>query len=160
MMGSACAETPICRFPNGYWKAFKSLCARAFSMASRGRKAGGIDLQVLGIGPNGHVAFNEPGSAFDSRTRVVTLTDETRRHNAYSFGSFEKVPDRAITMGIDTILEAKGIVLLANGPEKADVLTAAILESPSESLPASALQTYGAECTIIADRAAAAGLLR
>ncbi|MFC1889569.1 glucosamine-6-phosphate deaminase [Thermodesulfobacteriota bacterium] len=123
------------------------------------QEAGGIDLQVLGIGPNGHVAFNEPGSAFDSRTRVIALTDDTRRHNARSFGSFEKVPERAITMGIGTILEAKRIVLLANGPEKAAVLAAAVLEPPTQELPASALQPYGSECTIIADRDAAVGFL-
>ena len=123
-------------------------------------EAGGIDLQVLGIGMNGHVAFNEPGSEFNSRTRVVALTEDTRRHNARGFGSFEKVPDHAVTMGIATILEAKRIVLLANGPGKADVLTAAVLDPPTEDLPASALQLYASECTIIADRAAVAGLLR
>ncbi len=83
------------------------------------KAAGGIDLQLLGLGHNGHIAFNEPGSAADSRTRVVDLTAETIENNARFFASMDDVPRTAITMGIGTILESKQIVMLAFGQQKA-----------------------------------------
>ena len=86
------------------------------------RDAGGIDLQLLGIGENGHIGFNEPGTPFDARTHVATLTANTRRQNAGAFGGENDVPSRAITMGIGTILEARKIVLLATGQAKAPSL--------------------------------------
>lgn len=94
--------------------------------------AGGIDLQILGIGLNGHIAFNEPGSSFDSRTRVVTLSHETA----------PGTPGTAVTMGIGTILLARHILLLAYGPDKAQVVDAALHGPQTESLPASALQRH------------------
>jgi glucosamine-6-phosphate deaminase len=103
--------------------------------------AGGIDLLIVGIGSNGHVAFNEPGSPLDSRTRAVDLAPETIINAQQHFGS-EPVPARAITMGIGTILEARRILLLASGASKADALESALYGPVSTSVPASALQTH------------------
>ncbi|WP_347756502.1 glucosamine-6-phosphate deaminase [Agrococcus sp. ProA11] len=119
--------------------------------------AGGIDMQVLGIGSNGHIAFNEPGSAFDSRTRIARLTEETRRDNARFFSSLDDVPRRCITQGIGTILEARSIVLLAFGPHKAPAIAAALEGPVTTAMPASALQLHP-RVTVVVDRAAAAGL--
>ncbi|MFH1904983.1 MAG: glucosamine-6-phosphate deaminase [bacterium] len=103
---------------------------------------GGIDYQVLGIGGNGHMGFNEPGSSMGSLTRIKTLTDETISDNARFFEKKEDVPTQAITMGIGTIMKAKKVVLLANGANKADAVKAA-LEGPITSIcPASALQMH------------------
>ena len=118
--------------------------------------AGGLDLCLLGIGGNGHVAFNEPGSAFDSRTRVVDLAAETRAAAAASFGA-RPVPAHALTIGVATILSARRCVLLAYGGAKADVVARAIQETPSPALPASALQLHP-DATFILDNAAAARL--
>jgi glucosamine-6-phosphate deaminase len=106
------------------------------------RAAGGIDLLILGIGLNGHIAFNEPGSAFNSRTRVVDLAPET-----------VAPVRRGITMGIATILEARRILLLASGASKKKVLKRALEEPVQESIPASALRLHS-DLTVIADAAA------
>ena len=119
--------------------------------------AGGLDLCVLGIGGNGHIAFNEPGSPFDSVTRVVELAAETRAASAGSFGA-GPVPGRALTMGIATILAARRCVLLATGAAKAEVIARAIQPPPSPALPASALQLH-ADATFILDAAAASRLV-
>lgn len=120
-------------------------------------QAGGIDLQLLGLGPNGHIGFNEPSSSLGSRTRVKTLTRRTRTDNARFFGPGEEVPSYAITMGIATIMEARAVVLLATGAAKAQVL-AAMAEGPvSARCPASALQ-YHPRVTVICDEAAASDL--
>ena len=121
------------------------------------RQAGGIDLQLLGIGHNGHIAFNEPGSAMDSRTRQVSLTPETIEKNARFFDSIDEVPRHAITMGIGTIMEARKIVLVAFGEAKADAVSKMLLGPIDESHPASVLQTH-ANVTVIMDEAAASGL--
>ena len=121
------------------------------------RAAGGIELQLLGIGSNGHIAFNEPGAARDSRTRVVELTEETIQSNARFFDSVDEVPRRAITMGIGTILEARRIVLLATGKGKAAAVRQAIEEPVAASCPASWLQTHP-DVTYVLDRAAASEL--
>jgi len=105
------------------------------------REAGGIDLLVVGIGRNGHIAFNEPGSSFASRTREVKLAPETIA-NAETHFQGAPVPPRAITMGIGTILEARCIVLLASGASKADIVRRALNGPVSESVPASALQMH------------------
>lgn len=119
--------------------------------------AGGIDLQLLGIGANGHIGFNEPTSSLRSRTRVKTLTLTTLEANARFFGPAEIVPRFAITMGIGTILEARSVVLLATGGGKADAV-AAMVEGPvSARWPASALQ-FHPRCTVICDEEAAAKL--
>ncbi|WP_010138300.1 glucosamine-6-phosphate deaminase [Oceanicola sp. S124] len=105
-------------------------------------KAGGIGLQLLGIGTNGHIGFNEPGSAFDSRTRLVTLAESTRQANAPDFPRGTEVPREAITMGIGTILEARQILLVATGAAKAEALHAAFHAAPDPDCPASALQLH------------------
>ena len=119
---------------------------------------GGIGLQVLGIGENGHIGFNEPGSAHDSRTRAVTLTPATRRQNRALFGDvLARVPRRAITMGIGTILEAREILLLATGAAKSEALARAVAGPVDPRVPASALQRH-ARTVVIADAEAASRL--
>jgi glucosamine-6-phosphate deaminase len=103
--------------------------------------AGGLDLLIVGIGANGHIAFNEPGSAFDSRTRAVDLAPETIANAKQYFGS-DSVPARAITMGIGTMLEARRILLLAAGPSKAHAVDRALRGPVSVDVPASALQLH------------------
>lgn len=123
------------------------------------RAAGGIDLQVLGIGTDGHIGFNEPSSSLASRTRIKTLTPRTRRDNVASFGSTENVPFHVITMGVGTIMEAREVVLLAFGAKKAAAVAAAV-EGPITAMsPASILQMHPvAKC--IVDEAAATRLAR
>jgi glucosamine-6-phosphate deaminase len=118
--------------------------------------AGGLDVCLLGIGGNGHVAFNEPGSPFDSRTRVVALADDTRALAAAAFGD-EPVPTHALTIGIATILSARRCVLLAYGPTKAGVIAGALQGPATPALPASALQLHP-DATVIVDAAAASRL--
>lgn len=118
------------------------------------RSAGGIDLQMLGIGQNGHIGFNEPGTSFDSRTHVVTLTQATRDANTADFPNGERPPPRALTMGIATILEAREIILLATGTHKADALARAFGASPDTSCPAAALR-FHPRVTVICDEEAA-----
>ena len=116
--------------------------------------AGGIGLQILGIGRNGHLAFNEPGAALDSRTRVETLTEDTRRANQRFFDSLEDVPTHCLTQGLGTILEARHLLLIARGPEKAEALARALTGPVTADCPASVLQTHG-HVTVLADDAAA-----
>ncbi len=106
------------------------------------KDSGGIDLQILGIGRNGHIGFNEPQTPLDSRTHVVELTEDTRRANSRFFSSWEEVPRKAITMGVGTILEARRILLLASGAEKAEAVRAAMEGPVTPMVPASALQTH------------------
>lgn len=108
------------------------------------RAVGGLDAQILGIGRNGHIGFNEPGSARDSRTRLVTLDAHTRRDAAADFRGETNVPRHAISMGVGTILDARRILLLAWGEGKARVLADAIEKPPTDSLPASFLQGHPA----------------
>ena len=102
----------------------------------------GIDLCILGIGSNGHIAFNEPGSSFKSRTRVVDLDEQTIEDNSRFFDSVDDVPKQAITMGLGTIMESKKIVLLTNGEHKKDILDTAINGEVTEDVPASILQKH------------------
>jgi len=102
----------------------------------------GLDLCILGIGSNGHIAFNEPGSSFKSRTRVVDLTEQTIKDNAKHFDSIDDVPKQAITMGLGTIMESKRIVLMANGKHKLNILNVAVNGEVTESVPASILQNH------------------
>ena len=102
----------------------------------------GIDLCILGIGSNGHIAFNEPGSAFDSRTRVVELTEQTIQDNSKYFDSVDDVPKQAITMGLRTIMESKKIVLMVNGKHKLNILNVAMNGEVTEDVPASILQNH------------------
>ncbi len=117
-------------------------------------RVGRIDLQLLGIGHNGHIAFNEPGTPRDSRTRIVSLTDATVKANSRFFESESEVPRTAITMGIGTILEAKRILLLATGTGKRDAVKLAVEGKVDEDCPASFLQQHD-DVTFVIDDAAA-----
>jgi glucosamine-6-phosphate deaminase len=123
------------------------------------RAAGGIDLQLLGIGSDGHLAFNEPGSSLASRTRVKTLTEQTRRDNARFFGSVDSVPHHVLTQGLGTILEARHLVLVATGELKAPAVAAAVEGPLTASCPASVLQLHP-HATVLLDDTAAAQLER
>jgi glucosamine-6-phosphate deaminase len=120
-------------------------------------QAGGVDLQVLGIGRTGHIGFNEPGSSFASLTRVKTLTEQTRLDNARFFDSPADVPTHCITQGLGTILRARHLVLLAFGESKAAALAGAVEGPVTASLPGSAIQLHP-RVTVIVDEAAASVL--
>lgn len=119
--------------------------------------AGGIDLQILGIGSDGHIGFNEPGSSFASLTRVKTLTERTREDNARFFESIDEVPRHCITQGLGTILRAKHLVLLAFGEGKAQAVANAVEGPQSAFVPASAVQLHR-HVTVVIDEAAASKL--
>lgn len=123
------------------------------------KDTGGIDLQILGIGNNGHIGFNEPGSGIYSKTRLITLDNSTRLANAYEFANIAEVPRLAITMGISTILQSKKILLMAWGSAKAPVIKKAVEDDDIEQVPASLLQNHD-DVTFIVDEAAAAALTR
>lgn len=112
------------------------------------------DVQILGVGANGHIGFNEPGTPFNSRTHTVTLAEKTRQDNARFFNDISEVPTHAITMGIQNILEAKKIVLVAFGENKKDAVYGLVHGEISENLPASILQKHS-DVTIIVDEEAA-----
>jgi glucosamine-6-phosphate deaminase len=118
------------------------------------RNAGGIDLQVLGVGRNGHIGFNEPETSFSSRTRLVALKRETVEDNARFFGDASLVPTQAITMGIGTILEAKTILLLASGAAKAEALYQLLHGDISPDVPVTALRLHSAVQVIVDEEAA------
>ncbi len=121
--------------------------------------AGGLDLQILGIGVNGHIGFNEPGSGIYTKTRLTTLDNSTRIANAYEFGNMSEVPRMAITMGISTILKSKKIILMAWGQTKAPVVKKAVEADDTEDIPASLLQNHD-DCTFVIDEVCAAELTR
>jgi glucosamine-6-phosphate deaminase len=120
-------------------------------------EAGGIDLQILGIGANGHIAFNEPGSSLGSRTRIKTLTSKTVADNARYFDDEEMVPEYAITMGIGTIMEADEVLLLASGERKATAIKKTLEGPLTAMVPASMVQMHRV-AHVIVDEAAAAEL--
>ncbi|HHY09086.1 MAG TPA: glucosamine-6-phosphate deaminase, partial [Firmicutes bacterium] len=120
------------------------------------KRAGGIDLQLLGIGENGHIGFNEPGSPFGAQTRVVELAESTIRANSRFFASKADVPTKAVSMGIKTIMRARSILLVANGGSKAQAIARAVKGPVTEKLPASVLQLHP-DVTIVVDQAAAGG---
>jgi glucosamine-6-phosphate deaminase len=121
--------------------------------------AGGVDVQVLGIGSDGHLAFNEPGSSLASRTRIKTLTAETQKDNARFFGSADRVPTHVLTQGLGTILGARHLLLIATGAGKAAAVATAVEGPVSASCPASALQLHP-HVTVLLDPPAAARLAR
>ena len=133
--------------------------AAAADFESAIESAGGVDVQILGIGANGHIGFNEPGSPRASRTRVVRLEESTRRANSRFFERLDDVPTHAVTQGVATILQARSIVLIATGEAKAEAVRSAIELPPTEALPASFLQGHP-DLTIVLDPAAAALLDR
>lgn len=120
-------------------------------------EAGGVDLQILGIGTDGHIGFNEPGSSFASRTRVKTLTQQTRDDNARFFDSPDEVPKHCLTQGLGTILEARHLVLLAFGEGKADAVAGALEGPVTAMVPGSAVQLHP-HVTVVVDEAAASRL--
>lgn len=125
--------------PNGMAEDLSAECMRYENLIEA---SGGIDLQLLGIGVNGHIGFNEPGSRFDSRTQVIELTEETRKSNARFFEKEEDIPAKAITMGIETIMSARKIVLLAFGANKTDAVERLKSGVISEEFPASILHKH------------------
>jgi glucosamine-6-phosphate deaminase len=144
--------------PNGEIKKdeIKEHCRRYEKMI---HDAGGIDLLILGIGNNGHIGFNEPGSSVHSKTRLITLDNSTRIANAYEFANISEVPRLAITMGIAEIMKAKKIILLAWGTSKAPVIKKSAEDDDTEHVPASLLQNHD-DVTFVIDEAAAAELTR
>ena len=118
----------------------------------------GVDIQLLGIGRNGHIGFNEPGTPFDERTHIVELTESTRDANKRFFDNdINKVPTKAISQGIGTVMDAKKVLLIANGESKADAVKA-MIEGPADpACPASVLQNHP-DCVVIVDEAAASKL--
>ncbi len=119
--------------------------------------AGGIDLQLLGLGRNGHIGFNEPTGSLRSRTWIKILSEQTLRDNSAVFGDFSKMPRHAITMGVGTILDAQRVLLLAFGPAKVRAVTD-MVEGPLAAVcPASALQLHP-RATVVLDESSSAGL--
>ena len=141
--------------------AFNSASTEPDAEAVRIEKAisawGGIDLAIVGLGPNGHVGFNEPGSAADSRARRVALTEESIVSNARYWGSEQDVPRFAYTLGIATLREARSVILMASGTAKAAILAKALEGPESPDVPASLLRSH-ADFTVLADREALSAL--
>ncbi len=144
--------------PNGEIKK-DDIKAHCHEYEKKIKEAGGIDLQILGIGNNGHIGFNEPGSGIYSKTRLITLDTSTRIANAYEFANISEVPRLAITMGIGTILQSKKIILMAWGSGKAPVIKMAAEDDDNEHVPASLLQNHD-DVTFVVDEAAASELTR
>ena len=141
--------------PNGMAEDLDTECANYERLIT---DKGGIDLQLLGIGSVGHIGFNEPLSALRSRTRVKALTPMTIEQNARFFGGdASKVPHRAVTMGVGTILDSRRCVLLATGEDKAEIIAKAVEGPVTSMISATALQLHP-RCTVIVDEAAAAHL--
>ena len=122
-------------------------------------EAGGVDLQLLGIGTDGHLAFNEPGSSLSSPTRIKTLTRRTREDNARFFASVDEVPVHVLTQGLGTIMRARHLVMIATGEAKAEAVAAAVEGPLSAACPASVLQLHP-HATVLLDEAAASRLER
>jgi glucosamine-6-phosphate deaminase len=150
-LGLALANLSV---PDGRAPDIEAACAEYEAVI---RDLGGVDLQILGIGANGHIGFNEPTSSFASRTRIKTLAPQTRADNARFFDGPNEVPTHCLTQGLGTIMEARELVLVAQGENKADAVAAAV-EGPVSSLcPASILQ-FHQHATVIVDEAAATQL--
>jgi glucosamine-6-phosphate deaminase len=133
--------------PSGIVKDLAEECNRYDQLVEA---SGGIDLQILGLGQNGHIGFNEPGTSFETKTHVVQLKESTRAANARFFPEYEAVPSHAITMGIATILKSKQILLLASGKKKAKAIHQLLYGEISEEFPSSILKRHS-NVTIIAD---------
>ena len=121
-------------------------------------RAGGLDLAVLGLGDNGHVAFNEPGSAADSRTRLLTLSRETVEQTERTWPADSPVPAEAVTMGVGTLLEARSILLLVKGVAKAGIVRRTLLDEPTADVPGSFMRRAGSRLTVLLDEPAASGI--
>lgn len=140
--------------PNGMAKNIEEEC---ISYEKSIKEAGGIDIQVLGIGVNGHIGFNEPDVKFEAETHLVNLDEKTIESNSRFFKSIEEVPTKAISMGIKTIMHSKKIVLLANGASKADAIAKTVNGKISPEVPASILQLHQ-DVAIIVDKESASKL--
>jgi len=136
-----------CFVPDGMATDLEAEC-RAYD--KRIEECGGIDLQLLGIGVNGHIAFNEPADSFEKSTHVVRLTPSTIGVNSQYFASPEEMPTSALTMGINSIFQAKRIVLIASGPQKAEIVHVAFFGPITPKVPASILQMHR-DVTLVAD---------
>lgn len=121
------------------------------------KKAGGIDIQLIGIGTNGHIAFNEPGTPFDRRTHIAYLSDETIAANSKYFLTMDDIPKRAVTMGIQSIMEAKQVIMVAFGKSKAKAIRGMIEGPMNTALPASILQIHS-NMSVFLDQEAASWL--
>lgn len=140
--------------PNGMAEDFDAECKNYESLIE---KHGGIDLQILGIGHNGHIGFNEPNVEFEARTHVVSLDEDTIKANTRFFESKEDVPKQAISMGIKTIMKSKKIILMASGQGKADIISQLVKDDIKPDLPASVLHLHE-HVIILVDEAAASKL--
>ena len=134
--------------PNGKKETIEDECKHYEELIEQN---GGIDIQVLGIGHNGHIGFNEPGTSFQSKTHVVELDDTTRKANSRFFKTIDEVPTHAITMGISTIIKSKEILLLVSGKSKAQAFQRLLEDETSEEFPASILKQH-LNITVIVDR--------
>ena len=142
--------------PLGSARAYQGVHPRAWSDAAI-EAAGGEDLHILGIGVNGHIAFNKPGDPIDTMTHVVELTQNTREVNARFFESLDDVPTHAVTMGIKSIMHARKLILIALGEAKADAIKAAVEGRVDPACPASVLQLHP-DVTFFCDEGAASKL--
>ena len=138
--------------PNGMEPDAEKECGRYEELI---RSLGGVDLQLLGLGHNGHIGFNEPGEAFEKETHCVDLTESTIEANKRFFASADDVPKQAYTMGIKTIMQAKKILIVVNGENKADIVECAFVGPVTPEVPASILQLHN-DVTLVGDEAALA----
>ena len=138
--------------PNGMEPDAEKECGRYEELI---RSLGGVDLQLLGLGHNGHIGFNEPGEAFEKETHCVDLTESTIEANKRFFASADDVPKQAYTMGIKTIMQAKKILIVVNGENKADIVERAFFGPVTPEVPASILQLHN-DVTLVGDEAARA----
>lgn len=138
--------------PNGMEPDVEKECGRYEELI---RSLGGVDLQLLGLGHNGHIGFNEPGEAFEKETHCVDLTESTIEANKRFFASADDVPKQAYTMGIKTIMQAKKILIVVNGENKADIVERAFFGPVTPEVPASILQLHN-DVTLVGDEAALA----
>ena len=138
--------------PNGMEPDAEKECGRYEELI---RSLGGVDLQLLGLGHNGHIGFNEPGEAFEKETHCVDLTESTIEANKRFFASADDVPKQAYTMGIKTIMQAKKILIVVNGENKADIVEHAFFGPVTPEVPASILQLHN-DVTLVGDKAALA----
>lgn len=140
--------------PNGNAKNMEEEC---LNYERKIQQEGGIDIQVLGIGPNGHIGFNEPNINFETKTHLVELANKTIKANARFFEDEDKVPKKAVSMGIKTIMNSKKIILLASGSSKADAIYKAVKGKVTPEVPASILQIHK-DVTFVIDKEAASKL--
>lgn len=145
-----------CHLPNGL---AEDADAEGISYDAAIAKAGGIDMQLLGIGVNGHIGFNEPSDDFTPATHAVTLTQSTREANSRFFASMDEVPTKALTMGFASIMQAKKVLMLINGANKQDAMYDMVCGKVAPSSPASILRLHG-DVTVVCDAPAAAKLTK